>query len=203
MNLCSIPGCGREFRARGYCSMHWRRWSETGDPLKLRGKPLVSRRLRHLLDHMWDDCPKWPFGRSAKGGYGRLTYDGRMTFAHRVVCEMVHGPAPTPKHQAAHNCGKGYEGCFGAKCVQWKTPEENSADRIEHGTYVAGERHYRAKLNADQVQEIRLLIGRAQQKDLAARYGVTRGTISDIQRGRSWPDVLFTNPLYQFNREQE
>lgn len=30
---CSIEGCGRPSRGRGWCSMHWSRWRKSGDPL--------------------------------------------------------------------------------------------------------------------------------------------------------------------------
>lgn len=40
---CSIEGCEKPFAARGWCKMHHKRWSKTGDPLgKLPGVP--SRR---------------------------------------------------------------------------------------------------------------------------------------------------------------
>src|SRR5437868_5015984 len=33
---------------------------------------------------------------------GKLRYDRRIS---RLVCEIFHGPAPTPEHQAAHGDG--------------------------------------------------------------------------------------------------
>lgn len=30
--LCSIPGCGQQHYANGYCSKHWQRWRNVGDP---------------------------------------------------------------------------------------------------------------------------------------------------------------------------
>lgn len=34
--VCSIDGCEREARARGWCFMHYQRWKNTGDPEKAR-----------------------------------------------------------------------------------------------------------------------------------------------------------------------
>ena len=39
--LCSIPNCGREHSARGFCAMHWARWRTHGDPLHVR-RPVRS-----------------------------------------------------------------------------------------------------------------------------------------------------------------
>lgn len=37
--ICSIPECVKPLRARGWCSMHWWRWRQHGDPLALLEKP--------------------------------------------------------------------------------------------------------------------------------------------------------------------
>lgn len=41
MKVCTVDGCDRPARARGWCPMHWQRWRRTGDPTKLlgRGRP--------------------------------------------------------------------------------------------------------------------------------------------------------------------
>lgn len=36
---CPIEGCANVARMRGWCSTHYRRWKETGDPLKLLNPP--------------------------------------------------------------------------------------------------------------------------------------------------------------------
>lgn len=36
---CSIPGCGKARKSRGWCSMHYSRWIHHGDPLALKRYP--------------------------------------------------------------------------------------------------------------------------------------------------------------------
>ena len=39
MSVCSIPECGRKVVGRGWCSRHWQRWKNHGDPLARLNKP--------------------------------------------------------------------------------------------------------------------------------------------------------------------
>lgn len=140
---------------------------------------------QHMLNHMYDDCPKWPYATSAQG-YGIIRVQGRNKVVSREVCEIAHGPPPTPEHQAAHNCGKGNLGCFGANCLQWKTRAENRSDELIHGTRPRGERHGLAKLTETNVREIRRLKGKLSQPGIASIYGVSRQTVGEIHRGEIW-----------------
>lgn len=44
--------------------------------------------------------------------------------AARVMCEIVHGPAPTPEHEASHLCDDNWL-CICPDHVIWETPSEN------------------------------------------------------------------------------
>lgn len=51
----------------------------------------------------------------------------------RLVCAEIYGPAPTPKHEAAHATPRG---CIGGLCVngdhlRWATRSENEMDKPE------------------------------------------------------------------------
>lgn len=190
---CAVTGCKGNAHhqargERGWCSKHYQRWRRSGDPAGKRtdnGEPFA-----YLIAHMWDDCPKWPFYRHACG-YGEMTYQGRRgQRVHRIVCEMVNGPPPTPEHEAAHNCGKGHEGCFGARCLEWKTRIENVRDAQRHGTWSHGETVPQHILKEDQV--LAILAAKPKKRDwgaatrIAKEYGVASQTITDIWRGRTW-----------------
>lgn len=143
------------------------------------------------LKHSDDPCLWWPYTKSRKG-YGRLRYTENKkkkgTGAHRVVCEIVNGPPPTDRHEAAHSCGN--SGCVNPCHLSWKTPAENTADKVIHGTDNAGERNGNSKLTAAQVVEIRNLRGKARHKDIAARFGVARSLVTMVQSGTMWRHVV-------------
>lgn len=138
------------------------------------------------LQHEGNDCLKWPFGRGPAGYGGTVIIDGKKFLVSRYICELVNGPPPTPKHEAAHSCGKGHEGCIAPEHLEWKTHTENMADTILHGTHNRGERHGCVKLTEAAVREILALKGIETQSKLAARFGVDPSTISYIHAGRRW-----------------
>lgn len=146
---CSIEGCDKPAMSRGWCSAHWHRaYRNNGDPLAGRkpgakaGEP--QEYLRDVvLPYNGEDCLTWPFGRSS--GYGKIHLTGGQYLVSRVVCETVNGPPPTARHEAAHSCGKGHEGCVNPRHLSWKTPAENWADKYAHGTDNRGERNGRWK----------------------------------------------------------
>lgn len=187
--VCSIEGCGNTNRVkRGLCNMHYLRWKRHGDPEA--GRTPNGDAEQYLFAHMHDDCPKWPFARDRRG-YGRINYGGhRARLVHQVVCWAAHGPPPTPLHEVAHNCGKGHEGCFGARCVEWKTHAANVADAKEHGTWVHGEGSNFAKLSEAAALEIwrsKPALGRyGPATKVAVMHGVAPETVVAIWDRRSW-----------------
>lgn len=191
--LCSIPDCGKPLLAKDCCSAHYWRLRVHGDPLG-GGPPRRGDILRWVHDvamHHGDECLIWPFGTDGHG-YGVLYIDGKRAGAHRYVCELAHGAPPTPKHEAAHSCGHGKDGCVNRNHLLWKTRIENQADRLEHGTHNRGTRQGGAKLTEDDVREIIALKGIEMQRNLAERFGVRRTTIASIQQGRNWAWVQAT-----------
>lgn len=137
------------------------------------------------LRYTGNECLTWPFGKVSKG-YGLVSIDGKKVVASRYVCELAHGAPPTPKHDAAHSCGKGDEGCITQSHLSWKTRAENMADKLIHGSHNRGERHNMVKLTEAEAREILSLKGIETQRATAARLGITRSNVSAIHRGKSW-----------------
>lgn len=191
--ICSIADCGKPHVARGWCIVHYQRWSRHGDPLAgrktMNGEP--HRYYRDaVLTHDGDDCLSWPYAVSV-GGYGRMKKGGTMRFVHRLVCEDVNGPPPTSKHEAAHSCGNGHLGCVNPKHLSWKTNAENVADRVAHGTVAMGEKNGQSILSEDDVHAIRSMQGVCPVSETAAQFGVDEATIRRIYAGQTWAGLPY------------
>ena len=107
---------------------------------------------------------------------------------HFLVCEAFHGPRPTPEHHAAH--GNGDHTDNRSVNLAWKTPEENEADKVLHGTRARGESHGTAVLTEADIPVIRAeRAARVPLRVLANRYGVSMSTISNIALGKNWGHV--------------
>jgi hypothetical protein len=141
--------------------------------------------LQDHLEYDGDYCLIWPFYRNPNG-YGMLGHNGEHYWAHRLMCELVHGPAPTPDHEAAHACGNGAIGCAHPKHLSWKTRSENLLDCREHGTHARNIHGNHGRLTYEQVQQIRDLKGKKTQAEIAAIFGIHEPSVRDIFLGRTY-----------------
>lgn len=87
---CSIPECGNDPHARGWCNKHYRRWKKSGDPL---GTKRYNDHEESISVHSEQigNCLVWTGPRSELG-YGRIRVNGRLTFVHRYLWEKHNGP---------------------------------------------------------------------------------------------------------------
>jgi len=178
---CPVLGCTKLIECGGYCWAHYQRKRRHGDPLLGRtSEGSLPTWIEAHRNYDGDDCLTWPFARVA-GRYGRVTREGKPHYAHRIMCELRHGPPPTPKHDAAHSCGKGFQGCVNPRHLDWKTRKENMADKLKHGTHIYGEKCGSAKISDSQAWEI--FQSTELTNTLAKRFGLSKHHIRNIQRG--------------------
>lgn len=93
--ICSIDGCHKPARSRGWCSMHYLRWRRLGDPLAP-----VKTMGRSARDRFWEkvdksgECWLWTAAKSV-GGYGQFWPASRVRrYAHCYAYELLVGPIP-------------------------------------------------------------------------------------------------------------
>lgn len=182
MAVCSVQGCKAEARSRGWCQSHYLRWYRNGDPQGGRtpnGVALAAFEALKTYDGDRAACYIWPYARNGRG-YGTVFVGGKNRLVSRLLCEEANGAPASNDFEAAHNCGKGHQGCVNPHHLRWATRLQNAKDRQAHGT---------CKLTEADVVEILALKGTATQKQIAARYGVHHTLINHIHAGRRRPEI--------------
>lgn len=191
ISLCILEGCDKpvHVKSRGLCRAHYHRWYRNGDP-QTGGKmqAATGEAITYLdtvvMGHSSDECLFWPYSRSR--GAAMIYIEGKNARVARIVCERIHGPAPTGEHETAHSCGNDHLGCISPQHLRWDTPSGNNQDKLLHGTDNRGEKHNLAKLTESDVRQIRQLRGSILRSALAERFNVSEATIKSIFAGRSW-----------------
>lgn len=183
---CIVDGCANNrCNSKGWCWLHYTRWRRHGGPLAIeygRGRAWLEAHVTYE----GEECLTWPFGRRSNG-YGSIVWNGRASVSSRVMCELRNGPPPTPKHEAAHSCGKGHEACVNPNHLAWKTSVENQADKVLHGTHNRGENHPCAITNSTEVIYMRSF---ASVHDAYAAFPqFSRHFIRGIRARRTWKHV--------------
>jgi len=151
--------------------------------------PITDSLLRRLWQkiEVGEEAECWPFTGFLIKGYGRIGVGGRGTgvaYAHRVVCQVAHGPCPEGQ-SARHLCGN--RSCCNPKHLAWGDQSSNEQDKLRHGRDNRGSRHGMSKLTAAEVLEIRRLVGSGvSQGSVAIVFGVRQQHISEIVRRRVW-----------------
>lgn len=148
-----------------------------------RGKGKAIAWLVAHAGHKESECLAWPFSRNWNG-YGLLGANGDLAYAHRIMCKLKHGPAPSPKHVAAHSCNNGHKGCVNPQHISWKTPGQNLLDRRAAGTLTKKRWNKKGTLTDEQIAKIVSLKGKLNQREIAAMFGISYQHVSVIQNGK-------------------
>jgi len=92
LRACSIDGCVKPRRKRGWCEMHYWRWRAHGDPLEVR--LILGDDVARLMSHVRVDpsgCWIWTAALDRQG-YGFTSWRGLSRAAHRVSYALLKGP---------------------------------------------------------------------------------------------------------------
>jgi hypothetical protein len=188
--FCTVEGCSRVHEGRGYCSMHYKRFTRHGDPM-VRRKLANGERLDWLMNHagfQGNECLIPPFAKVSQGP-ANVIFEGKERVASRVMCILAHGRPVNEGLHAAHSCGNGHLSCCTPAHLRWSTPSENAADKISHGTAPLGERSHLAILSLGEAQWAWNMRGKLSQQAIADKLGVSRSAIMHIHVGKNWPEV--------------
>lgn len=141
---------------------------------------------RPIEDRLWEKVERtasgcWIFnGARGPAGYGYITSESppRTLRAHRAAWEVARGPIPQGL-RVLHRCD--VRSCVNPDHLFLGTNADNSADMLEKGRSVKGERHPNTKVTDAQAREIRGATGKL--RDIGDRYGVSESMVSLIKRG--------------------
>ena len=134
-----------------------------------------------------DSC--WVYLKSIEGcGYGRMCINGKTVGAHRVSY-LIHNGSIPEKMFVCHKCDN--PSCVNPEHLFLGTPKDNTEDMMkkERGSLRRGRHHPCAKLTETEVREIFNLSGTLSQRELAKKFKVTQGLITNILNHGSWKSV--------------
>lgn len=122
---CSIDGCNRKVKSRGWCQSHYNRWYRYGvadQPLKVphASSPDEALKMRTVKQ---GNCLIWTGAKDQKG-YGKIGVDGKIRRVHHFTWEKKHGPIPDGM-QIDHTCWN--TSCHNVDHLRLATPSQNKS----------------------------------------------------------------------------
>lgn len=174
MRICSIEGCEKEVKARGYCGKHYYRFKQYDDPLIFKNEKHGKYGTPEYWT--WHDMKARCLNAkdTAYKNYGArgIKICDKWKKSFTAFYEDM-GEKPFPKAQIDRiNNDNDYE----PKNCRWTTNKENSRDRRT------------TKLSLTKAKEIKKLYGTTNYtlKKLACIYNVSISMIWDIIAERKW-----------------
>ena len=153
-------------------------------------KPLDERLRQTLSERSIPEpnsgCILW-IGAANVRGYGHISVrrpTKKTFYAHRISYELSNGPIPEGL-EVLHSCD--VPSCVNPRHLVLGTRLDNAKDAVKKGRTAKGVRHGMAILTEAQVRSI--LLDERMQKEIAAEYGVTQGTVGCIQRRETWKHI--------------
>lgn len=124
--VCSVEGCTKHVRTRGWCNAHYQRWYKHGDPEssgKGTGIRYPTPEEAFTNRPVWvGGCLIWP----TVSGYGQLSVGNTPVLAHRYAWERVNGPIPVGL-VIDHSCYN--RSCVNIEHLSLATYQQNGENR--------------------------------------------------------------------------
>ena len=131
-------------------------------------------------------CHVW-FGDFYSCGYGRISFRGKSTNAHRVAWILTKGRLPQGVF-VLHRCDN--RACVNVEHLFLGSQRDNIIDMYKKGRGARGEKNGQAKINSEQVKQIReRTISGESQRSLANKFGISKTSIARVVHRITWANV--------------
>jgi predicted XRE-type DNA-binding protein len=188
--VCSVAHCEGKVVAKGLCSKHYQAQRKYGDPTVVKQKQHHGISLKERFAQYvrrGEGCWDW-LGYIDSGGYGRINVGGTPKLASRVSYLLHYGDVPKGK-VVCHKCDN--PKCVNPEHLFIGSQADNVRDMHDKGRArkraLFGEAHSRSKLTEDMVRGIRNCA--LSNTEAAELFGISRSTVYDIRKRRSWKHV--------------
>jgi hypothetical protein len=106
---------------------------------------------------------------------------------NRIVLITFKGPPP-PGKESSHINGNRLDNRL--RNLKWETRKRNHARKVEHGTSQVGERNGNTRMTCEKVMQLRAMRKEGSTyKDLANKFEIAIGTVSQIVTRKTWRHV--------------
>ena len=145
----------------------------------------LAERFNEKVSISDSGCWMWIAATDANG-YGKFGIGRKAFYAHRVSWEIHNGPIPEGMF-ICHRCDT--PGCVNPSHLFIGTQSDNMRDCAEKGRAVdnSGEKSPAAKLNANDVLEIRAASGT--HREIASKYHINHSQVTRIKGRKLWASV--------------
>lgn len=198
---CAVEKCFRTpILAKGFCSMHYKRQYKHGNTGF--AAPTMSYLLSFsdiksintwLINHRKiteNGCWEWS-GPVNKSGYGLIIIDHKRIRVHRVACALYKDFNINSDFIICHHCDN--PPCFNPEHLFIGTHKDNILDCIHknRARKKYGVTHPNAKLNEDNVKEIRKRRANGETyTSLSKVFGISWGNIERCCKRITWKQVI-------------
>jgi hypothetical protein len=154
----------------------------------------MKPQIKPVAPRFWSKVQKsptcWNWIGAISCGYGHFNVNGIIYRSHRVAWMLAYGEIPPGLHVCHH--------CDNPPCVRpdhlfLGTMRDNIKDASRKGRIARGEKQGSAKLDSEQVLEIRRTstnpVGRS-DVIFAAKFGVEVHAIAKARKGFSWKHII-------------
>lgn len=121
---------------------------------------------------------------TVRGGYGKVSIDGKSHTAHRAIWEKKNGPVPSGLI-LCHRCDT--PSCVNPDHLFVGTHSDNSLDMVTKNRAAKGEKIGNSKLTSDVVGKIRSMTGT--YKSIGEAFGISESAVWYVRNNVTWRHI--------------